>query len=145
MSPAGAGLGGRQPQAVRSALNVLRAVADAGPGVTAKEISARLQLPPATTYRLLNLLVGEEYLVRLPDLTGFALGARFAGLVHAATVSHQAPQDDTDRPGTVPDPDAVPRTEARTASDAPPPSPSPTPPAIPGEPPACPYLNKEYA
>ena len=57
----------------------------AGPGVTAKEISAALKLPQATTYRLLNLLVGEEYLVRLPDLRGFALGRRSARLApHAA-------------------------------------------------------------
>ncbi|MGQ0573042.1 MAG: IclR family transcriptional regulator [Pseudonocardia sp.] len=69
-------LSGRQPRAVRSALAVLEEVVAAGPGVTAKEISAALRLPPATTYRLLNLLVGEEYLVRLPDLKGFALGRR---------------------------------------------------------------------
>lgn len=69
-------LSGRQPKAVRSALAVLEEVIAAGPGVTAKEISAALHLPPATTYRLLNLLVAEEYLVRLPDLRGFALGRR---------------------------------------------------------------------
>jgi DNA-binding IclR family transcriptional regulator len=90
MSP-GSGLGGRQPQAVRCALEVLRTVAQAGPGITAKEISTRLQLPPATTYRLLNLLVGDEYLVRLPDLTGFALGARFAELIGFAAASHLPP------------------------------------------------------
>ena len=71
-------LSGRQPRAVRSALAVLEEVVAAGPGVTAKEISAALKLPQATTYRLLNLLVGEEYLVRLPDLRGFALGRRAA-------------------------------------------------------------------
>ena len=73
-------LSGRQPRAVRSALAVLEEVVGAGPGVTAKEISAALKLPRATTYRLLNLLVGEEYLVRLPDLSGFALGRRAARL-----------------------------------------------------------------
>jgi DNA-binding IclR family transcriptional regulator len=73
-------ISGRQPRAVRSALAVLEEVVAAGPGVTAKEISAALQLPQATTYRLLNLLVGEEYLVRLPDLRGFALGRRAARL-----------------------------------------------------------------
>jgi DNA-binding IclR family transcriptional regulator len=78
-------LSGRQPRAVRSALAVLEEVVAAGPGVTAKEISAALKLPQATTYRLLNLLVGEEYLVRLPDLRGFALGRRSARLApHAA-------------------------------------------------------------
>ncbi len=73
-------LSGRQPRAVRSALAVLEEVVAAGPGVTAKEISAALKLPQATTYRLLNLLVAEEYLVRLPDLRGFALGRRAARL-----------------------------------------------------------------
>ena len=75
------GVTGRQPQAVRSALAVLEEVARAGAGVNAKEVAEALGLPPATTYRLLNLLVGEEYLVRLPDLHGFALGAKVAGLV----------------------------------------------------------------
>lgn len=73
-------LSGRQPRAVRSALAVLEEVVAAGPGITAKEISAALKMPQATTYRLLNLLVGEEYLVRLPDLKGFALGRRAARL-----------------------------------------------------------------
>ncbi|MCF7548779.1 MULTISPECIES: IclR family transcriptional regulator [Pseudonocardia] len=73
-------LSGRQPKAVRSALAVLEEVVAAGPGVTAKEISAALKLPQATTYRLLNLLVAEEYLVRLPDLKGFELGRRAARL-----------------------------------------------------------------
>ncbi|KPI05518.1 transcriptional regulator, IclR family [Actinobacteria bacterium OK074] len=73
-------LSGRQPKALRNALAVLEAVVAAGPGVTAKEISGALGLPPATTYRLLNLLVAEEYLVRLPDLRGFALGRRAARL-----------------------------------------------------------------
>ena len=73
-------LSGRQPRAVRNALSVLEEVVAAGPGVTAKEISAALRIPQATTYRLLNMLVGEEYLVRLPDLKGFALGRRAARL-----------------------------------------------------------------
>jgi DNA-binding IclR family transcriptional regulator len=50
--------------------------------------AARLQLPAATTERLLNLFNVEEYRVRLPDLTGFALGARFAELVGFAAASH---------------------------------------------------------
>lgn len=79
------GLSGRQPKAVQSALEILEQVALIGPGVTAKEIAEVLGLPPATAYRLLNLLVGEEYLVRLHDLSGFALGARTAGLVRAAS------------------------------------------------------------
>jgi DNA-binding IclR family transcriptional regulator len=67
---------------------VLEEVVAAGPGVTAKEISAVLSLPQATTYRILNLLVAEEYLVRLPDLSGFALGVRAARLTLRA---HPAP------------------------------------------------------
>jgi DNA-binding IclR family transcriptional regulator len=74
------GLTGRQPKAVQSALAILETVARTGAGVTAKEVAEELGLPPATTYRLLNLLVGEEYLVRLPDLHGFALGRKVAGL-----------------------------------------------------------------
>jgi DNA-binding IclR family transcriptional regulator len=78
--PAPPAVRGRQPRAIRNALDVLAEVAATGPGVTAREISAALRLPRATTYRLLNLLVAEEYLVRLPDLSGFALGARAARL-----------------------------------------------------------------
>ena len=80
-------LSGRQPKAVRSALHVLEEVVSAGPGVTAKEISEALSLPQATTYRILNLLVAEEYLVRLPDLAGFALGRRAARLALPTTVA----------------------------------------------------------
>lgn len=86
MTPDPLPLSGRQPRAVRSALAVLEEVVAAGPGVTAKEISAALRLPSATTYRLLNLLVAEEYLVRLPDLRGFALGRRAARLALPAAV-----------------------------------------------------------
>lgn len=74
---------GRQPAAIRSALTVLEQVARAGPGVTARELSAALGLSPATTYRLVNLLVAEEYLVRLPDLRGFALGRKVVELAGA--------------------------------------------------------------
>ena len=74
------GLAARQPGAVRSALAVLEAVAHLGAGVSAQRISAEVGLARATTYRLLNLLVEDEYLVRTPDLAGFALGARVAQL-----------------------------------------------------------------
>ncbi|MER5756479.1 IclR family transcriptional regulator C-terminal domain-containing protein [Streptomyces sp. NPDC002088] len=73
-------LSGRQPRAIRNTLAVLQHVAAAGPGVTAKEISTELRLASATTYRLLNLLVEEEYLVRMPDLRGFAVGRNVVGL-----------------------------------------------------------------
>lgn len=78
--------GGRQPKAVHSALHLLEAVASLGPGVTAQDLAHELGLPPATAYRLINLLVGEEYLIRLPNLSGFALGSRVAEL---AGVAHQ--------------------------------------------------------
>jgi DNA-binding IclR family transcriptional regulator len=84
-STAPAPVPGRGPRAVRNTLLVLGQVVSAGPGVTAKEISTALRLPRATTYRILNLLVAEEYLVRLPDLQGFALGAR-AELLRVPTV-----------------------------------------------------------
>lgn len=79
-------LSGRQPKAVSSALRVLEEVARAGSGVTAKVIAAQLSMPSATTYRLLNILVGEGYLVRLPDLSGFTLGQKVGILVDAAVV-----------------------------------------------------------
>jgi len=71
---------GRQPQAIRTALAVLRAVAQARGGITARQLSAGLGLPPATTYRILNVLVRDEYLARLPGGRGFGLGARAAEL-----------------------------------------------------------------
>lgn len=87
MAGADAGLTGRQPGAVHGALAVLEEVARVGPGVTAQQVSARLGLPRATTYRLLNLLVQDEYLVRLPDLAGFALGHKVALLAGLAGVA----------------------------------------------------------
>ncbi len=74
----------RQPRAIHSALTVLEAVAELGAGATARQLSERLGLPRATTYRLLNLLVEDEYLVRTPDLSGFALGAKVTQLAAAA-------------------------------------------------------------
>ncbi|AGB25607.1 transcriptional regulator [Mycobacterium sp. JS623] len=84
MSPADGTLSGRQPKAVQSALRVLEEVARAGVGVTAKEIAENLSMPSATAYRLLNLLVAEGYIVRLPDLSGFSLGHRMGVLIDAA-------------------------------------------------------------
>lgn len=84
MPGAAADLGARQPRAIHSALTVLEAVAELGPGATAREISTALGLPRATAYRLLNLLVQDEFLVRTPDLTGFALGAKVVHLASAA-------------------------------------------------------------
>lgn len=75
---------GRQPKAVQSALRVLEAVARGGRGITAKDVAAGLDMPSATTYRLLNILAGEGYVVRLPDLSGFALGHKIGVLIDAA-------------------------------------------------------------
>lgn len=76
-------LSGRQPQAIRHAFAALRCVAQLGPGTTAKDVAGTLGVSPATAYRLLNFLVAEEYLVRLADLRGFALGERVAELTGA--------------------------------------------------------------
>ena len=84
MTPADGSLSGRQPKAVQSALQVLEEVARAGVGVTAKGIAEHLSMPSATTYRLLNLLVADGYVVRLPDLSGFSLGPRMGVLIDAA-------------------------------------------------------------
>ncbi|WP_040810127.1 IclR family transcriptional regulator [Nocardia concava] len=71
---------------VSNSIAILEAVADCGVGVTAKEIAERLGIAPATTYRLLNSLVADEYLVRTSDLRGFALGARLRGFAAAVNV-----------------------------------------------------------
>ncbi len=80
--PVAGELRARQPKAIHSALTVLEEVARCGPGVTAREISDNLTLPRATAYRLLNLLVQDEYLVRMPDLRGFALGRKVVDLAN---------------------------------------------------------------
>jgi DNA-binding IclR family transcriptional regulator len=67
---------GHEPAAVRKALALLEAVAQLGSGATARDISRESGIPPATAYRLLNLLVADGYLVRIADLSGFALGRR---------------------------------------------------------------------
>jgi DNA-binding IclR family transcriptional regulator len=80
VSAAAGDLRARQPKAIHSALTVLEEVARCGAGVTARQVSDNLGLPRATTYRLLNLLVQDEYLVRMPDLRGFALGRKVVEL-----------------------------------------------------------------
>jgi DNA-binding IclR family transcriptional regulator len=86
---------GKAPSPVHDSLMILEEVARCGSGVTAREISTNLRMPRATAYRLLNLLVEEEYLVRLPDLRGFALGVRVGQLqapaaVHLSRAAHDA-------------------------------------------------------
>lgn len=66
---------------------MLEAVAFLGAGATAKQIAAHTQVPPATAYRMLNFLVADGFLVRIPDLSGFALGRRTSELAYAATAS----------------------------------------------------------
>lgn len=87
------GPSGRQPRAVQTALQLLEAAASLGPGVTAQELAREVNLPAATAYRLINILVGQEYLVRLPNLSGFALGyrvAELAGVAHAPVMTRAA-------------------------------------------------------
>ncbi|MGB3772185.1 MAG: IclR family transcriptional regulator C-terminal domain-containing protein [Rhodococcus sp. (in: high G+C Gram-positive bacteria)] len=79
--------GGQQPTAVQKALAMLEAVAYLGPGATAKQIAAHTRVPPATAYRMLNFLVADGFLVRVPDLSGFALGQRTSELAYAASAS----------------------------------------------------------
>ncbi|TXG92893.1 IclR family transcriptional regulator [Rhodococcus rhodnii] len=69
---------------MQKALLLLEAVAEIGSGATAKQIAAHTRIPPATAYRLLNLLVADGYLVRIADLSGFALGLRTRQLAGAA-------------------------------------------------------------
>lgn len=69
-----------------NSIKILEIVARFGPGTTAKEITDALQMPQATAYRILNALVGDEYLVRTSDLRGFALGHAISGLITAAAL-----------------------------------------------------------
>ena len=66
---------------------MLEAVAHLGAGATAKQIAAHAQVPPATAYRMLNFLVADGFLVRVPDLSGFALGRRTSELAYASAAS----------------------------------------------------------
>ncbi|PTR25672.1 IclR family transcriptional regulator [Rhodococcus sp. OK519] len=77
-------LGGNEPRAVQRALALLEAAAQLGSGASAKDIAALAGIPPATAYRLLNLLVADGYLVRVADLSGFTLGRRTRELAGAA-------------------------------------------------------------
>jgi DNA-binding IclR family transcriptional regulator len=91
---AGEGFLARQPAAVDRAFAVLEAVARLGPGVTTRELVDALPMSRATIYRILKHLVAEEYLVRTPDLRGFALGARVRALANApAPVTQPDPAD----------------------------------------------------
>ena len=65
---------------VRRALRVLEAVASGGDGITAKAVARRTGLTLPTTYRLLNTLVYDGYLVRLHQSCGYGLGYKLTGL-----------------------------------------------------------------
>lgn len=82
MSPAFGG--DSSSRSVINALRLIEEVAGLGPGVTAAELSRNLGLSKSATYRLVNLLAAEEYLVRTPDLGGFALGAKIDALIGLA-------------------------------------------------------------
>jgi len=83
--------GGHEPRAVQKAFWLLEAVARLGSGATARDISQLSGVPPATAYRLLNLLVSDGFLVRTSDLSGFALGRRTRELAGVAAAEEPAP------------------------------------------------------
>ncbi|MFC9356828.1 IclR family transcriptional regulator [Rhodococcus sp. NPDC057014] len=86
-------IAGHEPRAVQKALALLEAVAQLGSGATARDIAAHAGIPQATAYRLLNLLTADGYLVRIADLSGFALGRRtrqLAGAAEPDPVDHHA-------------------------------------------------------
>ncbi len=64
-----------------AALAIIEEVAATGPGITALDLTHRLRMSRSSAYRLLAVLVDSEYLVRTPDLGGFALGRRIDRLV----------------------------------------------------------------
>src|SRR3546814_9880928 len=59
-------------------------------GLTTRQLVAVLDMSRATFYRLLKHLVAQEYLVRTPDLTGFALGSRVLALGRAQELQQRA-------------------------------------------------------
>lgn len=61
---------------LHKAISVLEVVADDPRGITAKNISSRLQLPLTTTYRLLGVLINAGYVIHLREKRRYALGFR---------------------------------------------------------------------
>lgn len=82
---------GHEPRAAHKALVLLEAAARLGPGATARAISTLAGIPPATAYRLLNVLVADGFLVRVDDLSGFALGRRTRELADVVVETAPAP------------------------------------------------------
>jgi DNA-binding IclR family transcriptional regulator len=73
----------RRNQSVQKAAAVLRAAAGAPEGVTVSELARRAGLPRATALRMVEGLVAERFLRRLPD-ERVALGSGLLGIARAA-------------------------------------------------------------
>jgi DNA-binding IclR family transcriptional regulator len=73
----------RRNQSVRKAAAVLRAAADAREDVTVSELARRAGLPRATALRMVEALVAERFLRRLPD-DRVALGPGLLAVARAA-------------------------------------------------------------
>jgi DNA-binding IclR family transcriptional regulator len=71
-------------QVVVRSLRVLRLLARSPQGLTLGEISTRLDLPMATTHRLVNVLCGEEFVSRSPSNRRFFLGPAAQEFGHAS-------------------------------------------------------------
>jgi hypothetical protein len=91
----------RQPAAVDSAFAVLETVARLGPGATARELTEALPMSRASVYRIIKHLVGNEYLIRTPDLRGFVIGERVLALAgpSAVTPGTRTQDSSTSMPG----------------------------------------------
>jgi DNA-binding IclR family transcriptional regulator len=71
-------------QVVVRSLSVLRLLARSPQGLTLGEIAARLELPMATTHRIVNVLSGEEFVSRSPTNRRYFLGPAAQEFGHAA-------------------------------------------------------------
>src|SRR5256885_9625658 len=96
----------RRNQSVRKAAAVLRAAAESREEVTVSELARRAGLPRATALRMVEALVAERFLRRLPD-DRVALGPGLLAVARAAnpdTILLDAAQGPLERlAGTVPE------------------------------------------
>ncbi|MBL8932013.1 MAG: IclR family transcriptional regulator [Kineosporiaceae bacterium] len=67
MAPTGAGSASRENQSVRKAAALLRAAAGHGSGATVSALARTAELPRATALRMIESLIAERLLARLPD------------------------------------------------------------------------------
>ncbi|MFN8081591.1 MAG: IclR family transcriptional regulator [Kineosporiaceae bacterium] len=67
MAITGAGSASRENQSVRKAAALLRAAADHGAGATVSALARTAELPRATALRMIESLIAERLLARLPD------------------------------------------------------------------------------